>query len=219
MILYKYMMREHANVMFAEGRIRLGSLHAYQAMEATGDAARGDADEGMAKVTLVPSYRQPLGHSVSPTVASLLGLGPHMDGVTVLDHVSIRGSTAAHLFCVATVPRYKIMTGFDCDTCIEIHEPIALAQCIQRELEKIGFDFWGWVPVRYVQSRVGTHLDMDALSYGGEIKDLRFAWQREVRGVWLPRPGVEVLPFRDLVCPDLPRFCRLHPYSRLLNAR
>ena len=62
MILYKYMMREHANVMFAEGRIRLGSLHAYQAMEATGDAARGDADEGMAKVTLVPSYRQPLGH-------------------------------------------------------------------------------------------------------------------------------------------------------------
>lgn len=218
MILYKYIRRERANVMFADGRIRLGSLHAYQAMEATGNAARGDADGGMARVTLVPSYRQPLGHSVSPTVASLLGLGPHVEGVTVLDHVSIRGSTAAQLFCVAAVPRYKIMTGLDCDTCIEIHEPIALAQCIQREIGKIGFDFWGWVPVRYMQSKVGRHSDEDALSYGGEIKDRRFAWQREVRGVWLPRPGVEVLPFRDLVCPDLPRFCRLHACSRLRNA-
>jgi hypothetical protein len=117
---YKYMQRHYADAMLTEGKIRLGSFDGYAGTEAA-DLARSDRDEGRPGTTVL-DYQQAPGAALHPKIAAFLG-SPHNREVTFRRNLIVSRSPAAQLFCVANVPRYRIMKGFDCDACVEIHQP------------------------------------------------------------------------------------------------
>ena len=206
--LYKYQDPEFARMMIEEGRLRVGTLDYYRQWD---DARRGDQDEGTLQFDAgggvnVGAGMDPLTRKAVQTFTGLHALD--LDRAAVMDSRVRAREIHQNCWVYCTAHEFSGEASGGRSACVEIVEPgeffgvisTALAAHLDQEL---GAHTYG---VAY-RERVARGDDFGRLS-SAFVKPPRFAFESEVRGIWLsdPLPGQAYV---DLVVPELPPLLRL----------
>lgn len=206
--LYKYQDEEFARMLVDEGKLRIGTLDYYRQWE---DVRRGDQGEGTLHFDAGGGVN--VGGGMDPltrkAVQVFSGLHEsHLDRVAVLDSRIHAREVHQNCWVYCTAHELSRDASGERSACVEIMKPgeffrvvgSALAAHLDQELEAHAFG------VAY-RERVARGDEFGRLS-SAFVKPPRFAFEAEVRGIWLsdPPPGQQYV---DLVVPQLPPLVRL----------
>jgi len=210
--LYKFLPSEFAKELISQGRLRIGTLFSFRALEQHG-AARGDALEGSTGALAIVDHAsiQP-GAVLPPFFAKMIS--PPRTGQPVRLRNWIFEVAANDedyfVFSLTSVADRRLFRAFDCDTCVRISKPrsffTTLSEAISDRLMVCDDPVASMKSVIY-GSRRGRY--SEAFDHPGPfVKPSSYAYQREVRMLWTPaaRP---IEPFVTTV-PTLSGFCELH---------
>jgi hypothetical protein len=125
------------------------------------------------------------------------------------------------VFCGCTEFDWRLLRRFGYDACLEISHPLGFVAAINREMLPL-VECVYFAKVEYT-TRARPFDDTSRRKHAGLIKELKYAYQKEVRALWLP-PGPLDTPIQPkLLCvPDARQFCKefcfdknllLHVYS------
>lgn len=100
--------------------------------------------------------------------------------------VAVTSDTNYYVWCMTSSLSIRLFQDFDVDACVIIHSPSEFAKRLSRAMSKriVGWEYV-LVPVRYIDPYLDTP---DTLEPFG-CKHFKYAYQKEIRLVWLPRDG------------------------------
>jgi len=209
MPVYKYLPQEYLEGFFQRGSLKIGTLHEYRQIERYGTAI-GDDGEGTSRTRFnidggglvdldgdAPEAKF-LRTFIDVPPRSNVKLQLHPD--TQLVYVD--DSPDAYIFCTTSEFSPEVMKEFG-GACFEIIHPEKFFDAVSRVIRhhgKLRFN----QPIRYRDREtfwLKPHNVNPAL-----IKDLRYAYQKEVRALWKPKiKSIQPL-FVDV--PDAVKYCR-----------
>jgi len=212
--VYKFVNKEYLESLFTLGDIRLGTLHNFRRTEQHG-LNRGDSVEGRNTVRLHVDH---LEDPKDGFAKRFLGLG---DGCT-LSNVSLqetRNWPDAYVFCASTAYSESAFRRWHAeektDACYEIFDPTSFARAISQAVQHRAYCS-GFAKIDYVDGDIDGATKLHATP-APWIKQRKYDWQTEYRWVWTHKaPAVDVAP-KNIVIPDLQRFCR--PVARLIDGK
>lgn len=201
-MLYKYLHREHAQLLMEKGTLRIGTLYEYRDTEKHGNVV-GDADEGQKSLYMdvndekwTCDNQRSFGKKfikVSP------GASVHLENVAFEEK---QNSPNCYIYSAAQEFDEKALRNFGYDACIVIENPAKFFYAITRALrDKAVFE--GFFPCQYVSRRVAH--DQDHGIHPALIKDPSYKEQKEVRAVW--KPFHEVIGPLIIDCPYVIKHC------------
>lgn len=170
--LFKFGRREHLEAMLREGTVRISPASAF--------------DKGIFNDAIRDTELEFVYHLYKPVIEDVR---PYMAGLDVtpemLDSTAIITQTARedfYIFCLGATYDVRLFDDFEADACLVVTDPVAfrdkLLWTVQHALKVRGHNFG---PVTYVdpmtETGEGVHFSMRKNAY--------FAYQDEVRAVWL----------------------------------
>lgn len=215
--LYKYMKREHADLLVHKGRMRIGTLLDFQNIEKH-RAEVGDAEEGRRTTTVAQD----------------------LSGITTFDNLSLFGNTFQNLviedcggeaiyieetssqyyiFCASSTKDKEAMEAMGYDTCVEIQNPSFFFQLLtqrselQSKSEKMLSSDFMMGPCDYSHKSTITAAAANNSVIGGSSVPVffqklpEFAYQTEFRVVWQPK-GENAEPL-FVQCEEIRALCRI----------
>ena len=201
---YKYLKREHAESFLSDGLVRIGTLYDYRRAEAHGPAI-GDEAEGTLTVYSDDDVHWDRYEDAPEFYKQVLG--------GKADNIAIRGIefqqrhvvTDVWMYCTSLAYSRAAMKAFECEVCIRINNPGRFFQTITRALNAdISQFLWG----RCVYEDRRIHHRSTRRPHPGFLKDPAYAYQKELRAVWLPHEQ-PVTP-RFLTLPELVPACTVY---------
>lgn len=184
--LFKYLKKEHADKLFKDGELLIGTLYDFRNYEQHG-SKRGDAEEGKKEISehvdnLVvksPSEHNPL----SPFVKKFINLEPGANNFQLsnCDFSVVQDCGNCYLYCMSSEFDEKLLQEFQADICIKIKKPQEFVEKISLALEN-GVKDVRLLPVIYGQrnQQYGKHDQYHA----SIIKPVNYKSQKEVRAIW-----------------------------------
>jgi len=192
--------------MLAQGTVRLGTLHEFRDTESHGDEV-GDQAEGKKWVFEQGrrmSYDQP--SSISDFAATFIGRrGPPR---VLFDHNTLeveQGVPDCFVYCVTEEFSERAMRECGYDACIELVNSQAFFNALDADLRRRDLvGDWNVCSCEY-KPRRRTYDPRDT-DHPALLKEPRYSYQKEVRGIWEPRHR----PVRPLILhvPQLTPFLR-----------
>lgn len=205
---YKYLPRKYARSLVEEGKVRIGTLYDYKSVEMHGDEV-GDRTEG--QLTEWSADKKPKRASEANRLEKMaIKAGPGL--ILANNYVEIKHeSPNVYLFCASEVFSTEIMIRMsaDCndqyDACVMITDPASFMKEIVEAFKDEGKFIDGF---RCVYMGRRQHYSVNA-PHPATIKDPRYQYQAEVRGIWEPLFKNSIDP-KILIVPEIRRFCRMH---------
>ncbi|MFW7206616.1 hypothetical protein ACMGGQ_12555 [Enterobacter sp. BNK-13] len=196
-MLYKYIKSEHAEMFFQNGTLRIGTLLDFKKNE-TFNEAIGDKKEGShfpfmgIDQTL---YIDEMTESQSSFLSGFmdLGAGSSITGMKLVREIS---SEDFYVFCMTTEPSRKAMNEFDCDTCIEIFNPILFINALTNKIRRTAGDMVWHGEITYMDKEYPYFID--AKLHPAQTKDIKYSYQKEYRAIWQRR---SVTPVDTILSP------------------
>lgn len=215
--VYKYTHREHAEAMINEGKVRLGTLYDYRRQEHGG--AIGDTDEGIYKVFSDEDFEYTGPSGASPFHRHFIKGEGHarFQGIR-FEHRRVTHN--AYMFCCSSefsesmMQKYRAEPGYD--ACVRINAPVRFFDEISKVL---GREITDWVVGNCVYLKREFHHTQEPDTSPGFVKDPLYAWQKEVRAVWIPKNPENIPAFLDLTCLGIRQFCSHSPPVRRPSRR
>jgi hypothetical protein len=216
-ILYKYIKREHADLLVHQGRMRIGTLLDFQNTEKH-RAEVGDSQEGR-RTTVV--RQDPSGIT---RIDNLIVQG------SILKNIVVKGAEVAavysqevspqfYIFCASTTKDREAMEKMGYDTCVEITNPVLFLKLLSQRSElsaKIAPIPGGHFvigPCQYLPNLALSAAEANNSVIGGGPVPIffqklpEFAYQTEYRAVWSPRePNAEPILIQ---CEEIRALCRI----------
>jgi len=204
------MQSKHKMSMLAFGKMRIGTLRDFQSEEEYGSEV-GDAGEGTKsayedKPDIVWGTAD-----VPPLVKRLVS---YPDNATVTfwdcDFQLTQKSPDCYIYCVAEEFNKDAMAEFGYDCCIKINDPhmffYELTRCIhlRHKIKQV-------VLGKCIYTERRQHYSLQNNIHPSLIKPPRFAYQKEVRAMWIPQDR-KIQPI-FVSCPQAMQFCSVHPLS------
>lgn len=199
-VLYKYLKKNHANLLLKKGSFRLGTLYEYRDEESYGQVI-GDASEGTRlayeEIDHVTRENQ---SKFSKQFVNLEAEGSGMSNLTLQVE---QHSPDCYIYCTAEEFDKNALSDFGYDTCVVIEDPnrffAALSHTIRHKAK-----FEGIFHCQYMLREVHYTSDIPPAI----IKDPKYQNQKEVRGVWSPTKQQVVEPIY-LTSKKAARYCKL----------
>lgn len=188
MALYKYMKSEHAEMFFHNGTLRIGTLLDFKKNEDFNEAI-GDKNEGSHYPFMNIDQTLRFGE-MTPSQASFFKGA--IDGVTGLSITGIKfvrevRSCDFYVYCMTTEPSRSAMEEFECDTCIEIADPMAFLRALTRKVRLQAGDLAWYGNVTYMNKEYPYTLESGL--HPASTKDEHYSYQKEFRAIWRARNG------------------------------
>jgi hypothetical protein len=192
--LYKYLKREHAELMMTEGAVRIGTLVSYQVTE---DESRKDPNEGKkvsvtafphgAKITNAEEWQRELGFLERSNIHYVRGTVRVAGGAQFLGKDDV---PHGYIYCTSKVYSTRLMAKFGTDSCVEILDAQRFLSVIDQALSDLGLIYSGKTyagissgrDVEYSGHTVDSKLEIS----GDWLKDARFSDEAEFRFRFVP---------------------------------
>lgn len=211
-MLYKYMKKEFASKFFHNGSLKIGTLYEYKRGEHS-NAAIDDEREGSHYPVLRIGNEGLHSHNIDPIDAFFicgqhsLPFGSGLQSLTIQKEIK---SDDCYIYCLTTSPNAKAMMAFNCDTCIEISNPVALFRLMTKKIRhKVSELSWEG-EISYQDKEYNHRQERDINP--ATTKDLQFSYQNEYRVIWKPNQilpeNINLNPLYINV-PDARKFCRI----------
>ncbi len=204
-VLYKYMRKEHADLLVDKGCLRIGTLYEFRNEEKHGKAI-GDNQEGK-KCTYMVAETQEWTEHTQPEFTK--GLFKIKSGATV--HISGGGtiekpeeSPDCYVFCTTSQFDTSAMRDFGYDTCVVIEQPEKFLKELSKKLRHKG-EYLATVPCRYQERRV--LYQQETGHHPAVIKEPEYEYQKEVRSIWVPKKAAIQPIF--VQSRDLTKYCHI----------
>lgn len=203
--LYKYLKKEHAELLFDAGGIRIGTLYSFRKNEKFGDEIgdRGEGtDLGVWDVNDITLDQK----TMPPQLNSLFSLGVNskirLSDVRVGMHYH---SKNRFIYCCSHFYDEHAMIEMGYDSCVEVFNPRGFFKAISKRLKKIA-DYEGYMKCAYVDRERHLFAERDFPAH--YLKPNNYAHQKEVRACWLPRSEIE-MDFYDVTIDSPNKFCKI----------
>lgn len=215
MALYKYVKREHLDVFFTNGSMKIGSLYEYRNVEQYGNVI-GDDGEGFYHTELSKSGRHEIDLSQNTPEANFFRqhvLRPDQQNINVkiimgdgAKLISRTDSPDYYIYCVTSEFNHNVMKEFGCDSCIEIQRPDVFFRAISKRIRhKAEFE----TVTNIVYGNKNTHYTAPHGVHPAIKKSTEYRNQKEVRAIWKPKKEIKAPLFIDV--PKAIRACRVYP--------
>jgi hypothetical protein len=208
MNLYKYMERRWANKFLKEGTLLIGTLYDFQDEEQHGGEI-GDALEGTKQVS---SMRLKMIDTDEPeNIPYWMSEHMNVSGSNRLVIHARDGMSAVHkdpnayIFCCTDTFDAKAMKEMAYDCCIEILDADIFFKATSIKMKHYA-KFWGAAKCVYKATEIEHSEDEIPATF---IKEPKFAAQKEVRGLWLPKEPQSIKPI-VLKSKKAARACRIY---------
>lgn len=178
--IYKYLERKFAEMMMAEGTVRIGTLYDYRKGEEN-DSQRPDRNEG--KMTYVLDVGEEKNVSELPSVFS-----ERIEGNVNFKNITLRApldATDCYVYCCSNIFDETLMSNFKADCCVEIFDIDSFAFAIGKNIAVQGLIYNCVLqgPCNYI----GHDVDKDFLETSEFLKDKElFGHQSEYRLIYKP---------------------------------
>ncbi|HCX4700527.1 TPA: hypothetical protein PRU86_004251 [Escherichia coli] len=210
-MLYKYIKSEHAEMFFANGTLRIGTLYDFKKNEAFNKAI-GDNKEGSHfpfMDTDQTLHADQMTDSQSAFLAGFIsmGAGSSITGINLVQEIT---SEDFYIFCMTTEPSRKAMEEFNCDKCIEILNPNSFISALTRKIKRTAGDLAWQGEITYMDKEY-SYLTETKL-HPAQTKDIEYSYQKEYRAIWRRRNStpndITLSPF-FIKAPKAIKHCRL----------
>jgi len=202
------MQYKHTMSMLAFGKMRIGTLRDFQKVEEYGSEV-GDAGEGT-KTVYEDKPDIFWGEANVPPLVKRLVSFPDNTTATFrnCEFQHTQKSPDCYIYCVTQEFDKDAMTEFGYDCCIRINDPHMffheLTKCLRR-IHKLKQSVIG----KCIYTNRRQHYSLQDNIPPGLIKPPRFAYQKEVRAMWIPQDR-EIQPI-FVSCPQATQYCSMHP--------
>ncbi|MEG5938846.1 hypothetical protein UXO69_05125 [Enterobacter hormaechei] len=188
MKLYKYMKSEYAETFLKNGTLRIGTLMDFKKNENFNEAI-GDKNEGSHFPQIDfqgKTYTANLNNSQKSFLKGALELpsGSFMSGFSVVREIT---SKDFYVYCLTIEPSRKAMDVFECDTCIEISNPLNFLSLLTKKVSEKSRGLSWHGPVSYLDKHY--QYDNDPGYHPATTKDIKYSYQKEYRFIWHSRMG------------------------------
>ncbi|MEB2409388.1 hypothetical protein QMN27_12230 [Enterobacter asburiae] len=198
---------------FKNGTLRIGTLFDFKKNEAF-NRAIGDGNEGSHfsfMDTDQTLYIDEMTESQSTFLKGLLPLG-RGSSITGVQLVRELISEDFYIFCMTTEPSRKAMEEFDCDTCIEIVNPLSFFNAVTKKIKRTAGDMVWNGQITYIDKKY-SYLDESNL-HPAQTKDIKYSYQKEYRVIWQKRIGA---PVDTILRPIFIKVPKAIKHSRLIK--
>jgi hypothetical protein len=193
--MYKYMNSRWARRFLRHGELRIGTLYDFRDEERLGPDI-GDRVEGMKFVSRRGFTELDTGNpdSIPHFLKQRINVTPpNRLRITVLDGIGGKlEDPDSYVLCAAEVFDPGLMRRLGCDTCIEILNPDEFFRALSMKLRNVANSFWGAAKVMYRPREMAVHEDTGIPPTF--IKAERYAYQREIRGMWPAKTSSTIKP-------------------------
>jgi len=203
-VLYKYLRKQHADLLIKRGKLRIGTLYGYRDIEKHGTKV-GDADEGKKSLYMKVGPEQWTADNqrefTKGSIKIANGISVHMENVSFQKSES---STDYYVYCATEEFDENALKDFGYDACVVIEKPDRFFAAISRTLRhKCTFE--GVFHCQYVPRKVEHNKDHGI--HPAIIKDPSYKDQKEVRALWKPfKRSISPLV---IDCRDATKYCRM----------
>lgn len=202
-VLYKYLRKQHADLLIKKGKFRIGTLYEYRDIEKHGTIV-GDEGEGKKSLYLNVGSEKWTTDNQPDFTKNFINIA---NGISVrMERVSFQKSESSsnyYLYCTTEVFDENALKDFGYDSCLLIEKPDQFFAAITKTLRHKGA-FEGVFHCQYVPRRV-EH-DKDHGIHPAIIKDPIYKDQKEVRALWKPfKANISPLV---IDCRDAAKYCR-----------
>jgi hypothetical protein len=215
--LYKFLKREHLDLLFTEGKLRIGTLHDYNDESKYGSMV-SDSSDGVKKLIGGGSFNENEIRN-HPAISQIFKVSEDAKNVKIdfgTDGGLIFSSPNMYIF--STAFKYssdlhkKWLKSEGYDSCYEIFDPEGFFSAISKSIWKSCL-YLGCAPVIYTENKganmrsiaAGAH---PALFKGGED----FGEQCEVRAAWMPKGPISKIDIdhRIVTIENVDNYCRFY---------
>lgn len=218
--LYKFLKQQHALTFMQTGEIRIGTLHEYRKCEEYGPEI-GDQGEGSKRTVCVDSVDSATQVLAHPFLSNFIRVSPGAE-VIIHDALFITQEESKDLYIYSMTESLIPATAqeFGYDSCLVIKQPMSFFSCIDAALRLVtsvenGFRVEKCIYVPRTQFHILEHGIAPAAGHQAHpafIKDIRYAYQREVRAIWEPTEAI-IRPI-ILRCPQATKHCELYEMEK-----
>jgi hypothetical protein len=231
--IYKYLLRQFAELLTEKGSIRIGTFGGFRAMEGF-DPERGDENEGkliksmiLEKDTPHTEWPQEMFTNIAIEGAPLIGKhGAKVSLTTDLPDI--------FMYCCSMKHDCELMKSFGADSCVEIFDIQNFGDAISAKMTELnhGYQFFLAEPCNYS----GHEIPFGRKAASHFLKDEKFKHQEEFRFLFFPltyeangelhkaqlierpdggktfrvyRPYPPITPV-NIVVPELSKYCRIN---------
>jgi len=211
-VLYKYIKKEHLDLFYKNGSLKIGTLHEYRNEEDLGTVI-GDNHEGLH----ITELNSPKGREID-----LAGNTPEAEyfrkhvlrsdqqdskvkiimeaGANLVAHTN---SPNYYIYCVTSEFDKSVMKEFGCNRCIEIFNPEKYFKEISRVIRHKA-EYEGYFDIVY-GSKKTDHLNPHKI-HPALMKETKYINQSEVRAIWRPKKEPKGSLF--IKAPKALKYCR-----------
>lgn len=214
MRFFKYMPRRYLEAFFRRGSIKIGSLYEYRKTEHYGNVV-GDKNEGLHMTELsfegdreidlaedCPEANFFKKNILRPDQQGIKNVSIKIESGTRL--IALSHSSDRYIYCMSSEYNPQVMKQFGCDACMEIINPEAFFSALSRRIRHQG-NFDGCFDVQYMSKL--THYTMPHKLHPAIMKEVEFAYQKELRAIWAPHKPLSQPIFINV--PKAVRHCRV----------
>jgi hypothetical protein len=208
--LFKFLPEKYAIGLVERGSIRIGTAHDFRKVEQH-NRARGDPSEATpGSVALVDDLELRPDTPGPRYLADVIRaeVPSRIQGLIV---EKIESDQDYYIYCVTGQHQAYFYDAFEASACVRIRDVRGFVNCLAVHLFPISqaYDF----------ARVSYGQRFGPLSEAHDrpppfVKPHHYAWQDELRLVWVPTPGPSIQPFNTDV-PGLRDFCELVPRRQI----
>jgi hypothetical protein len=210
MEIFKYCKLPHMQALQERGSVRVGSLYGYRETETHGEMV-SDASEGKKVMSGVISSLTPDNLPKYPDLNKLVSFSyGKIENLQILGRKEFSPNclifSASTEYSESTHQSWLDKEGYE--ACYRIMSTRLFLKAISRQLDLLGYKFWGCAPIHYTD-------EIDIASPSADIhpalcKKPIFSRQKEIRAIWRPVTDKPVDRHIDLDTSEAFRYVTVH---------